>query len=209
MYHLVHFSILIFLHFYFLFDYFFIHLPKRQFNSTKSNVFICAIIVSAAFSQLRKSNKNFGDLTSIMSKSESDSAVAVSAGCSGCSFVIGLVFIIVGAIYNAQGTCDNSAVLFLLIHGSLLVIAGLTPGLPICIPLVMLVALVDFVTVLWGMFAVFGAYSTWQFDSPNGSGYCPQVPFLLAFIDLIFYAILLVPLLICFPCICIVLSESN
>jgi hypothetical protein len=146
----------------------------------------------------------------------SESAVAVSAG---CSFVIGLVFIIVGAIYNAQGTCDNSAVLFLLIHGSLLIISGLViSGLlslpylhpsPICIPLVMLVTLVDFVTVIWGMFAVFGAYSTWQFDSPNGSGYCPQVPFLLAFIDLIFYAILFVLTLICIPCICIVLSESN
>ena len=111
--------------------------------------------------------------------------------------VVGLILVIIGAIYNSrQESCDNTAILFLLIHGSLLLAAGL---LPCCSPVI---SIADLGVVIWGMVTIFGAYSTWQYANPSAPGFCPQVPFIVAFVDLILVAVLIGLCLIGLPFLC-------
>ena len=121
---------------------------------------------------------------------------------TGASFFFGTAFLIL-AFFYADVPCENSSIVFLLIHGTLqlayFLIGSLQPNdftLPILI-------LLDFVTIIWGTIVVVAAYPHWQFESPTDYGYCPRTPYLTAFVYLVTNVVCAFLLLV-FGCCCII-----
>ena len=94
---------------------------------------------------------------------------------NGMNFLVGSAFLIL-AFFYAETPCENSTIVFLLIHGTLqlsqFIIGSLKPDdftLPILVFL-------DFVSFIWGAAVIFSAYPSWQSNSPTDYGYCPRTP---------------------------------
>ena len=121
---------------------------------------------------------------------------------NGANFLFGSAFLIL-AFFYAQAPCENSAIVFLLIHGttqlSYFIIGSLKPD----DFTLLFLALLDFGTIIWGMANIFSAYPSWQSNSLTDLGYCPRTPYLTAFIYLVAYAVSTF-LVFFFGCVCLI-----
>lgn len=120
----------------------------------------------------------------------------------------GIAMVAIGAVFHDE-CVGNKATLFLMVGGSILLAASSLKLLLFLIPMDCghktaepLSGVLDFayfIVAIWGSVQVFGAYPTWEGDDINSDHYCPQAPFLMAFISLIFFWIFM-PLCCCCHC---------
>merc|ERR1712115_39916 len=142
----------------------------------------------------------------------------------------GLLNIIVGAIMVWQGdkymdSCPNGAAWYLYLAGILLLVTNLIGiifecsqwlaerdgkitccesfGLGILTFGKGIMAVVNFVIIIWGSVVVFGAWSDWSY-APEDSDkeiYCPYTPMMFVFVQLIVYWVL-IPVMMVLMCCC-------
>ena len=98
----------------------------------------------------------------------------------------GLVFLSIAYIYQSE-KCEPGAISYLFLHGLVLLAAffiRLQSSDDFMLPILWFLSLV---IVVVRAVSVFSGFSTWQHTAPDESGYCPQVPFLMAFASLVLF----------------------
>ena len=104
----------------------------------------------------------------------------------GANLLLGLLFLSIAYIFQTE-KCESGAISYLFLHGLVLLAAffiRLQSSDDFMLPILWFLSLV---IVVVRAVSVFSGFSTWQHTAPDESGYCPQVPFLMAFASLVLF----------------------
>jgi len=129
------------------------------------------------------------------------------------SLAIGIAMLVVGV--QNQDACKNDGAKYLVVNGSCCLVLSILGCIGACFPKVPsskfggvdvgAVAgggggLAGLIILIWGSVTVFGSYAEWTAENAESPNYCPQTPFMFAFVWLII-SWCLIPLMCC--CLCL------